>query len=272
VLSCDSGDNNVIFYEEHYMLLIDGAIDNQQLLPLGITSDNGSFEYNNKSSFPTLFNHNNIIMARTSNEIYLNENFQLSDYTDGTFRIHLEKEDESSEFSAYVYNPDFILKDKVNIFNITISNRDITIARTEISGDFNIIFNIEDEQGLPIEGVSVSMQYSLHENAIGEHHNNQGLLFRPSTRVDYSVSSIGTVRFTIELLDGTVIQEWIESDIQGMGSFYFTPQQDEITGGLQLYKYSMEILEQNEDDGRSDDFSPPSPTSNSLSYNYPNPF
>ena len=51
VLSCDSGGgDDVIFYEEYYMLSISGAVDDNQLLPIGETSDNGSFEYNNKSN------------------------------------------------------------------------------------------------------------------------------------------------------------------------------------------------------------------------------
>ena len=130
----------------------------------------------------------------------------------------------------------------------------------------NFIFNVQDEDGSPIEGVSVYMQYNMFGNI-------EESLFRPTTLIDFSVADASTIRFVIELLDGTIIQEWTDSYTAGSGYFRFIPPENEITGGLQMYKYSMEILEQNEGDGRSEDFlSPSSPTSNSLSYNYPNPF
>ena len=265
VLSCDSDDNNTIFYAEYYMLLIDGAVDNNQLLPIGETADNGSFEYNNKSSFPTLSDYDHITMKTTD---YIGEilgTFQLDDYIDETFRIIFEKE---SEFSTFIYDPSFILEDKINIFNVILSESGPTISRTESTGDFNIVFNIQDEDGLSIEGVSVYMQYYMPE--IGEGHGNEELLFRPTTRIDYSVGNQSTIRFTIELLDGSIIQEWTNFYDQGENYFYFEPPANEITGGLQVYKYSMEVLEEGEPEIRNDGDN--FPTSYGLSQNYPNPF
>jgi len=262
VLSCDSGGDDAIFYKEYYMLFIGGAVDDNQLLPIGETSDNGSFEYNNKSSFPTLFNHTDVVMMKTSSSPDSDETFQLNDYTDGTFRILFKKE---GEFSAFIYEPNFILEDKVNIFNITLSSEnETTISRIESTGNFNIIFNVQDKDGSPIEGVSIYMQYNMFGNI-------EEPLFRPTTRIDFSVADASTIRFVIELLDGTIIQEWTDSYTGGSEYFTFIPPENEITGGLQLYKYSMEVLEEGQPDERNDE-SPFQPTSYSLSYNYPNPF
>ena len=265
VLSCDSGDNNTIFYAEYYMLLIDGAIDSDQLFPIGETADDGSFEYNNKSSFPTLSDYDHITMEATDEMGNALATVQLDDYIDDTFKIIFKKE---SEFSAFIYDISFILEDKINIFNLILSESGPTISRAESTGDFNIIFNIQDEDGLPIEGVSIYMQYYMPE--IAEGHGNEELLFRPTTRIDYSVGNQSTIRFTIELLDGTIIQEWTNSYDEGENYFYFEPPANEITGGLQVYKYSMEVLEEGEPSGRNDN--PIFPTSYGLSQNYPNPF
>lgn len=265
VLSCDSGDNNTIFYAEYYMLLIDGAIDNNQLLPIGETADDGSFEYNNKSSFPTLSDYDHITMEATDEMGNPLATVQLDDYIDETFKIIFEKE---SEFSTLIYDPSFILEDKINIFNVILSESGPTISRTESTGDFNIVFNIQDEDGFSIEGVSVYMQYYMPE--IGEGHGNEELLFRPTTRIDYSVANQSTIRFIIELLDGAIIQEWTNFYDQGENYFYFEPPVNEITAGLQVYKYSMEVLEEGEPDGRNDGGN--SPTPYALSQNYPNPF
>ena len=109
------------------------------------------------------------------------------------------------------------------------------------------------------------MQYNMFGNI-------EESFFRPSTCINFSVADASTIRFTIELLDGTIVQELTTFYSMGDGKeFYPEFPENEITGGLQLYKYSMEVLEENEGAGREVDDSQ-QPAAYSLSYNYPNPF
>ena len=110
VLSCDDGyypaeiegctdptDTNFNEYatindgscQSRYMMLVDGAIDVNQINSLGTTSLSGNLEYNNKSSFPHLFDNSNIEMTHTNEYGVILGLLHLDDYTNGELNLIL---------------------------------------------------------------------------------------------------------------------------------------------------------------------------------------
>ena len=264
------------FYSERYMILVDGAIDENQLVPLGVTSNGGYLEYDNKASFPSLFDNTDIVMSYTDEFSNQLAEFQLDDLTQGYFNwLILENINTGQTYSmSNAFAPLILIEDMINVFDVYIGHNNMfNFTHSTQSGDFNLIFNFEHELNLDVDGISVSLQYALDCNpdifwwcSDPEQYNYS--INRPTTSFKFQICDADDeVHFLIQLLDGTVVDEWIESYPLGEYTYQFTPPAM-ITGGLQIYKYSMYVQggEQCEDGGWM-----PFSTYKLFS-NYPNPF
>ena len=276
--SCDGN-----CYFEDYMILVDGAIDENEINPLGSTSPSGTLEYNNKGSFPHLFGLSNIEMLHTDEfSTNIGSMFTMADLTQGEFNLILKNN--LTEQNYYPMNDlaPLLIQDKVNTFDIVLLHDNSYNVNLSVSdGEFNLIFNINYENDLPVENINILLQYVLDCNPdifwwCGEGGNSFINENRPTTTFElYTPCFENEVNIKIELLDGTLIEESTISDLGCLGSnsYTFVSPQELITSGIQIFKYSVDFLNSpfscSYCDGAGSITLPPS---DNYTANYPNPF
>ena len=244
-----------------FMLLADGIVDENQLNRIGITNNNGILEFNEKKYFPTFYDSETFQgMDEFGHETGL---LTLSDLTDGLFNIILK----DSNMDKILTISDLVIIDGINIINISL---DGTYEILHQAGEFNIQFFVNDS-GVEQNNISIFLQYScvpLDGMGTSTYCNDLILLNRPSTTINFSLCSSSDVHTTISYLDGTIIDESSEFFNAGYYSRSFVPP-DEISAGLQVFKYSIIIGEDGCNCGNDNHWFNPICT---LSNPYPNPF
>ena len=197
----------------------------------GISNSEGIVEFNEKKYFPTFYD--TPIFTGTDEMGHETGEFNLSDITDGLFNIIL-KDSENSEILT-ISNIELI--DGINIINISL---DGNYELTHQEGDFNIQLLLTNESDEPEENISAFIQYSCNPNhppCSRENFNDSG---RPSVTFGYFLCSESNVQIIFSYLDGTIIEEINQFSQAGSHTInYSPPDPDEISGGLQGFKYSI---------------------------------
>ena len=261
--SCTNG------YYENYMILVDGAYDENQINPLGSTSPLGTLEYNHKGSFPHLFGFSNIEMLHTDTVANPLGFFYLDDLTQGEFNLILENNLSGQTYDLMTAWVPLIIENKINNYDIVVlDDNKYSITHSVSEGEFNLIFNINYEDDLPMENINISLQYVLDCNPgifmwCSEGENQFINENRPTTSFEFSVCEGSEINIKIRLLDNVVIEEIEGLYSSGNYNFVFIPPSNLISAGIQIFKYSIEYLNRDNDDY---------PCGNYLSNNYPNPF
>ena len=255
-----------------YMMLVDGVIDVNEINSLGTTSFSGNLEYNNKGSFPHLFDNSNIEMTHSDEFGNILGLLHIDDFTNGEFNLILVDNSSGETYNSINTSLEpLTIDDKVNNFNIELLDNDnYNITHFISDGEFNLIFHINDVDGNPMENMDVFLQYTLDcdsdlEGSIfycDEEQSENINENRAITKFEFRVCQESEINIKIQLLDDTIIEEttdYYEANFNGY-QYTFSSPSNLVTAGIQIFKYSIEFL----DNHNSCD--------NYLSDNYPNPF